>query len=166
MPTGHWHSGCPVPETSRLSVVPKCFLLLFLELLASSTRCYSAFALTTFLLGALSDLRSRGQPSPYQVPLPFTYSSSAWQHTWNIRELPDAPPCCDLHRRAEPQMETRGLVRTAECLCFSKAAAAAAQRQECITSSAILSEERGTERGGLWDTGGWLSLPLPSPTRV
>lgn len=46
------------------------------------------------------------------------------------------------------------------CRRFSKAAAAAAQRQECIAISAIFSEERGTESGGLWDAGGPNSATL------
>lgn len=48
----------------------------------------------------------------------------------------------------------------ATCRRFSKAAAAAAQRQVCIVSSAIFSEERGTESGGLWDVGGPHSAAL------
>lgn len=98
---------------------------------------------------------------------PSPYCASARQHTWDSRALPEAPRWYELHRGPEPQMETRDRVRTAECLCFSKATAAAAQRQECIASSAILSEEKGTERGGLWDAGGlsaavaFIASPLP-----
>lgn len=134
------------------------------------TRRHCEFVLTIFLESALSDLRSGGQPFPYQVPLSFSLLSQARQHTWDSRALPDAPLWYELHRRPEPQMETRDRVRTAECLCFSKATAAAAQRQECIASSAILSEGKGTERGGLWDAGGlsaaaFMLLPSP-PARV
>lgn len=87
-----------------------------------------------------------------------------WHLTWEIRAVPEAPSKRDLHCGPGPRTETRGRIRSAACCRFSKAAAAAAQRQERIASSAILNKARGTESRGLWDAGGRNSTPsVPSP---
>lgn len=82
--------------------------------------------------------------------------------TWESRAVPEARSWCDLHWGPTPRTETRGRIRNRTRRRFSKAAAAAAQREEGIASSAILSEERGTESKGLWDAGGPNSATLIS----
>lgn len=74
--------------------------------------------------------------------------------TWEIRTVPGTPRWRDPHCGPDPRTDTRGRIRIARCKRFSKAAAAAAQRQECIASSAILArkeEPRAEDCGTLED---------------
>lgn len=149
-----------LPFHSR-GLCQKGFLHPFLKLLTPISFT-SELALTTFPLGVLSDPRPRGQTFPCRSLCPSPYSTMWWDLTWEIRAVPETPSCRDLHWEPAPRTETRCRIRNTACRRFSKAAPAAAQREDCIASSAILSEERGTEGKGLWDAGGPNSATLIS----